>query len=36
MVTNRFVKDALLLIKRASFTHQKGMFYHVKGRLLQC
>jgi len=33
---NSVVKDALLRCKRASFTHQKGTFYHAKGHLLHC
>ena len=36
MVTNTLLKGALLHCKRASFTPQKGTFYHVKGHLLQC
>ena len=36
MVTNTLLKGALLHCKKASFTPQKGTFYHVKGHLLQC
>ena len=34
-VTEVVLKGALLRCKRAPFTHQKGIFYHVKGRLLE-
>jgi len=34
-VTNRLVKGRLLHCKRASFTHQKGMFYNAKEHLLE-
>ena len=33
-VTKPVLKDALLQCKRASFTHQKGMFCNAKGHLL--
>ena len=35
-LTNTFLKGALLPCKRASFTPQKSIFYHVKGHLLPC
>ena len=35
-LTNAVPKDALLHCKRASFTPQKGIFYHAKGHLLPC
>ena len=36
MVIDSKVKGALLASKRAPFTCQKMLFYHAKGRLLQC
>ena len=35
-LTNAILKGALLPCKRASFTPQKGIFYHAKGHLLPC
>ena len=35
-LTKTLLKGALLRYKRASFTPQKSIFYHVKGHLLPC
>ncbi len=36
LVVKGKTKDALLASKRRPFTLQKGIFYHAKGRLLEC
>ena len=36
LVVKGKTKDALLHGKRRPFTLQKGIFYHAKGRLLEC